>query len=661
MHLNVLKPDPEGRLMYRPSHLEMNSTVTCVTQNNLVSTATIGNTIAENSRAISQHWSDSDLDRSEVKPFVQRASFSPLDQNPQLNTTCTAPPTTVYYSIENTRGTTASSDFVYQNDPYELLISQLDGYPISPASPQTERQPGIDMVFQNADDSHLGCISATFLPESSGLTVAPINGSLVPSISRTLVSPDVMSVFSSPQLADTRIGQAMTNLSPTVPGSLLLQTSSPNPSPCPAVNSTSVSSTTVLCAICEDKASGRHYGVISCEGCKGFFKRTVRKQLQYVCRGSGQCPVDRRKRTRCQACRYDRCIARGMKREGSVFHTFLTPPTLSVVPLAVQEERHRHHPEPGRGNTSVLTISGSTETPINTSPGTLEAVPMGDPSTTTVPVAPTVSIPHKSDETDVTASSSQSTLSSGVPQLTLHSLLTAELTSDYELPSTDTGESVYIDIGEDSVDPLVLICHSVEEQLSRLLIWARQLPCFAVPHLSLDDQFWLLKSAWPELLLISAAFNSIVVNEGLLLANGRHLSRTKARQHGLGPLMDRFLIELVSRFRELSLERVELALLRAIILFNPDANNLCAHDRVEAIRENLYAALHSYCTASHANDTSRFTKLLLRLPPLRSIAHKCLEHLVFVKLAAEDPSSRRLINLVEHGVWPSGENHQRPS
>ncbi|KAL5011491.1 hypothetical protein ScPMuIL_010042 [Solemya velum] len=34
-----------------------------------------------------------------------------------------------------------------------------------------------------------------------------------------------------------------------------------------------------ICAICSDRASGKHYGVHSCEGCKGFFKRTVRKDL----------------------------------------------------------------------------------------------------------------------------------------------------------------------------------------------------------------------------------------------------------------------------------------------------------------------------------------------------------------------------------------------
>jgi retinoid X receptor alpha len=54
----------------------------------------------------------------------------------------------------------------------------------------------------------------------------------------------------------------------------------------------------------------------SCEGCKGFFKRTVRKDLTYTCRDNRDCIIDKRQRNRCQYCRYQKCLNVGMKREG---------------------------------------------------------------------------------------------------------------------------------------------------------------------------------------------------------------------------------------------------------------------------------------------------------------------------------------------------------
>ncbi|XP_047463232.1 nuclear receptor subfamily 2 group C member 2 [Mugil cephalus] len=69
------------------------------------------------------------------------------------------------------------------------------------------------------------------------------------------------------------------------------------------------------CVVCGDKASGRHYGAVSCEGCKGFFKRSVRKNLTYSCRSKQDCVINKHHRNRCQFCRLKKCLKMGMKTE----------------------------------------------------------------------------------------------------------------------------------------------------------------------------------------------------------------------------------------------------------------------------------------------------------------------------------------------------------
>ena len=76
----------------------------------------------------------------------------------------------------------------------------------------------------------------------------------------------------------------------------------------------------VLCVVCNDKATGYHYGVFTCEGCKGFFKRTVQKQLEYSCRSDGNCEVNQFSRNRCQHCRFQKCVDQGMLKEGWSSH-----------------------------------------------------------------------------------------------------------------------------------------------------------------------------------------------------------------------------------------------------------------------------------------------------------------------------------------------------
>ena len=59
-----------------------------------------------------------------------------------------------------------------------------------------------------------------------------------------------------------------------------------------------------LCLICGDRASGYHYNALACEGCKGFFRRSITKQQSYACKYGESCEIDMYMRRKCQACRY---------------------------------------------------------------------------------------------------------------------------------------------------------------------------------------------------------------------------------------------------------------------------------------------------------------------------------------------------------------------
>ncbi|KAI5627603.1 retinoic acid receptor RXR-gamma-B, partial [Silurus asotus] len=329
-----------------------------------------------------------------------------------------------------------------------------------------------------------------------------------------------------------------------------------------------------ICAICGDRSSGKHYGVYSCEGCKGFFKRTIRKDLTYTCRDSKECLIDKRQRNRCQYCRYQKCLAMGMKRE------------------AVQEERQR-----GK---------------------------------------------EKCDsEVESTSSFNE--------DMPVEKILDAELAVE---PKTETHADD--SPGNSTNDPVTNICQAADKQLFTLVEWAKRIPHFS--ELPLDDQVILLRAGWNELLIASFSHRSVTVKDGILLATGLHVHRSSAHSAGVGSIFDSDMrYTVVFKIIQPPLKLIVLVGLTLIMIIQSSCLQLNQRGTCRRLKERQYMYIFYKNKPNSLLLTNkmwfvfvvRFAKLLLRLPALRSIGLKCLEHLFFFKLIGDTPIDTFLMEMLE--------------
>ncbi|KAI0979373.1 hypothetical protein GJ496_003114, partial [Pomphorhynchus laevis] len=75
----------------------------------------------------------------------------------------------------------------------------------------------------------------------------------------------------------------------------------------------------ISCYVCGAPSSGIHFGAITCEGCKGFFRRSIKERApsRYRCQESGICDVNVVTRNGCKHCRFQKCLKVGMSVDAS--------------------------------------------------------------------------------------------------------------------------------------------------------------------------------------------------------------------------------------------------------------------------------------------------------------------------------------------------------
>ncbi|GIX77780.1 nuclear receptor subfamily 2 group C member 1-A, partial [Caerostris extrusa] len=419
-----------------------------------------------------------------------------------------------------------------------------------------------------------------------------------------------------------------------------------------------------LCVVCGDKASGRHYGAVSCEGCKGFFKRSIRKQLGYACRGNRDCEVTKHHRNRCQYCRLQKCLSMGMRADSvqSERKPADTGDKTITPPMAASSQRiyDTRNMNVGKSDLSTLANVVTSLVAMKQSPGDqshcdASLVTVNGESHNRLLSKDNSNVISKAFDTMVKVAGGCS------DQLSLH--MDPETDSLFEFD--DSGKycndklcaallvSYLLEAKPVSITSRLSCSISSNHSKSRIILpqrplyfesgsrllflsvhWARSIPAFQL--LQPEVQATLVRSCWSELFTLGLAQCSQVMSvKTIFTAIISHL-QTSVQQDRLSAsrvkqVTDHIckLQDFVNSMLRLQVDEHEYAYLKAIVLFSPDHPSLPSARQVEKFQEKGYQELRSYISQTFPENNDRFPKLLLRLPALRSLQPSITEELFF--------------------------------
>ncbi|XP_043545378.1 nuclear receptor subfamily 1 group D member 2b isoform X1 [Chiloscyllium plagiosum] len=461
---------------------------------------------------------------------------------------------------------------------------------------------------------------------------------------------------------------------------------------------TKINGMILLCKVCGDVASGFHYGVHACEGCKGFFRRSIQQNIQYKkCLKNENCSIMRMNRNRCQQCRFKKCLAVGMSRDAVRF---------GRIP---KREKQRMLIEMQSAMKKMMNnqLNGYAQTEGSQDEIASSQLQHKQLQNIEDDVIGTVAKAHKetfyctqekmgkmleaeklqnrkstqknSDDNWIIDQSTNSINGSHCfHNANQHKISnTNKITNHVFCPNgvsdrfisrhyhTVLNEYTQNAIAEDGFSQnnamfdhsctterrMHLVCPMsmspyVNPNKSEQEIWeefsmsftpavrevvefAKRIPGFK--DLSQHDQVSLLKAGTFEVLMVRFAALFDVHERTVTFLSGKSYGMEELQLLGAGDLL-MSMFEFSEKLGALQLSEEEMSLFTAVVLVSADRSGIENINSVEQLQETLIRALRTLIMKNHPNESSIFTKLLLKLPDLRSLNNMHSEELLAFKI-----------------------------
>nr|XP_045614011.1 ecdysone receptor-like isoform X12 [Procambarus clarkii] len=331
-----------------------------------------------------------------------------------------------------------------------------------------------------------------------------------------------------------------------------------------------------LCLVCGDRASGYHYNALTCEGCKGFFRRSITKNAVYQCKYGNNCEMDMYMRRKCQECRLKKCLSVGMRPE-------------CVVPESqcqVKREQKKARDKDKKDYPSLGSPIAE-EKAIHFSP--VSAIPRSN-------VKP---LTREQEEL-------------------IHTLVYYQ--EEFEQPSEEELKKIKFTFdGEDTSDMRFRHITEMTILTVQLIVeFSKQLPGFGT--LQREDQITLLKACSSEVMMLRAARRYDSKTDSIVFGNNFPYTQHSYELAGLGESAGT-LFRFCRNLCKMKVDNAEYALLAAIAIFS-ERPNLKELSKVEKLQEIYLEALKSYVENRRMPRSAMvFAKLLNILTELRTLGN----------------------------------------